>query len=413
MTSTTTKKVVIIGSALSGNKGAAAMLESSMQALNAKFDGDVEFTLLSMYPTEDSQQNTYKNLSIVDATPAKLGVVINSQALIYKVLPFLRGYIKSKSQAIAALADADVLLDEGGITFVDGREKFLLYNVASILPAMMVGTPVFKCAQALGPFKNPINRVVSKIFLPRVKTIVSRGAITHSYLDELKLSNVTKGADYAFTLNLTPEEIASAGSKFKVPFGKDDVIVGVSPSVVMKKKVDASGGDYQKRIVNFINYLTDNGYKVMLVPHSVRLNTDKTHNNDLPLCNEIYQTIKSQKDCMFLDKELSSQELRFWIGECNIFVASRFHAMISSLAMSVPTLVIGWSHKYREVLGMFDLEEWAFGQDKLSDEYLAQRFEDLVKDQTAVHAKLSQHLPDVNKLSAHQTDLIVDVINGK
>ncbi len=399
-------KIAIIGSALSGNKGAAAMLESSIQTLGE----DTQFTLLSMYPREDTQQNPYKNLAVVKADPLELGVFINSWALAYKLLPFARGFIKTKSPAVKAIAEADVLLDQGGITFVDGREKFLIYNVASILPALMVGTPVVKCAQALGPFKNPINNLVSRVFLPRMAAIVSRGSITHSYLDGLKLSNVTAGADYAFSLDVTADEAATAESKYDKQLLAGKKVVGVSPSVVMQKKVDASGGDYSREMVDFINFVTAKGHKAMLVPHSVRTGTDKLHNNDMPLCQAIYQQLEDKSACLFLDQELSSQELRYWIGQCDYFVASRFHAMVSSLSMQVPTLVIGWSHKYREVLEMFELEQWAFGQDKLTREHLRSEFEKLVQADADVRQKLKVHLPEVKQKSHKQVEVIKGVI---
>ena len=402
-------KVVIIGSAFSGNKGAAAMLESSVQTLTERIP-DVSFTLFSMYPREDTRQNPYKNLAVVDAKPIQLGIVINSLALLYLLLPPLRKFIAKKSPAIKALREADVLLDQGGITFVDGREKFLLYNVATILPAMLVGTPVFKCAQASGPFKNPINRVCAKIFLPRVHTIISRGSITDGYLRGLGLKNVVAGADYAFSLNLTDEQTANAKRAVNDSFFKSKTVIGVSPSVVLQKKAEATGKDYKGIIVSFINSLIEQGYRVALVPHSAR-SGEKTHNNDLPLCREIYKALADKDDVMFIDKELDSQVLRYVIGRCDYFVASRFHAMVSSLSMKVPTLVIGWSHKYKEVLEMFELDEWAFGQDKLTDEYLQQRFQDLVDNNKDVRAKLQKNLSKVKEKSAMQADLIAKIIS--
>lgn len=405
-----TRKIAIIGSALSGNKGAAAMLESAIQTLD---DGNTHFTLLSMYPRSDAMQNPYANLTIIDASPIQLGVAINSLALLYRIAPPLRKMIVKNSAAVCAIAEADVLLDQGGITFVDGREKFLIYNIASILPALNLKTPVVKCAQALGTFNNPINHWAAKTYLPKMAAIISRGRITHEYLQQLKLENVTAGADYAFSLELTKAEALSAKNKFGTKSLKDNrKIVGVSPSVVMQKKVDENNGDYAQEMIDFINYLTKSGYGVILVPHSVRSNTDKTHNNDMPLCTTIFEKIDSKKNVLFLDQELSSQELRYWIGQCDYFIASRFHAMVSSLAMKVPTLVIGWSHKYREVLEMFNLEEWAFGQDKLSAEYLRKEFERLVDENSDVRKKLMKFLPSVKKKSGIQVEIINSIIDS-
>lgn len=401
------KKIAIIGSTLTGNKGAAAMLESSIQTLGS----NKEFFLFTYQPVrEESKNNPYQNLIILRADALFLGIVINSLALIHRLFPFLRSFLENNSISIKTLVDADVLLDQGGITFVDGREKFLLYNIASILPALMVGTPVVKCSQALGPFNNPINKFFAKIFLPKMKIIVSRGDITQKYLDELGLKNTIKGADYAFLLELTEKEKKSSKKYFDKDFFKDSKVVGISPSVVMQKKIEKQGKDYSGIISKFIDDLINEGYKVVLLPHSVRLNTEKTHNNDLPLCLEIYRNLKNSNDCLFIREELSSQELRAVIGRCDLFVASRFHAMISALAMQVPVLVIGWSHKYKEVLDMFGLAKWAFGQDKLSQEYLTKRFKELEKEHMQVREKIEKNLPEVKKKSYIQVKEIESVL---
>lgn len=407
----TTPRITIIGSALSGNKGAAAMLESAVQTLGERL-GDVEFSLLSMYPAEDAAQNHYDNVEVIPAKPRQLGVTINVLALAYRLLPFLRNTIKRRSRAIRAIAESSVLLDQGGITFTDGREKFLLYNVASILPALNTGTPVFKCAQAVGPFRNPINRWASKTFLPKVRTLVTRGRITHEFAEGLGLRNLYEGADYAFSLEMSGTEAEAVAAHVDLTFFDGGDVVGVCPSVVLQKKVDAAGGHYESQIVEFIEKLQAQGKRVMLVPHSVRTGTDKTHNNDLPLCRSIHERLSTSRDVLFIDRELSSQQLRYLIGRCGLFVASRFHAMVSSLAMAVPTLVIGWSHKYREVLEMFELEEWAFGHDQLTPGHLMERFTALEHAQQDVQAKLDAHLPEVKARSLAQADLIADLVRG-
>ena len=401
-------RIAVIGSALSGNKGASAMLESAIQTLDERL-GEVEFTLLSMYPEEDREQNPYPNLTVVKADPAELGVVINSLALLHRLLPPLRPLLRRK-KSVRALAEADVLLDQGGITFTDGREKFLLYNVASILPALNLHTPVFKCAQAVGLFNNPINRIVSKIFLPKSACTVTRGRITHAYAEGLGLKNLVAGADYAFSLEMDGTEAQAVSQHVDLSFFEGGDVVGVCPSVVLQKKVDAREGDYIGQMVQFIERLRASGRKVMLVPHSVRTGTDKTHNNDLPLCTEIASRLAPGDDLLFIDRELSSQQLRYLIGRCHLFVASRFHAMVSSLAMAVPTVVIGWSHKYREVLEMFGQEEWAFGHDQLTPEHLWGRFEELAARRDEVKAQLDRHLPEVKRVSLLQADLIADLV---
>ncbi|MCY7411838.1 MAG: polysaccharide pyruvyl transferase family protein, partial [Salinibacterium sp.] len=366
--------VMIIGSALAGNKGASAMLESALATLEERLPG-ARFTLLSMYPTEDASQNSYSNLTILDARPLQLGVVINSLALLYRVLPPLRPLLR-RHAVIDALSEADILLDQGGITFTDGREKFLLYNVASVLPAINMKVPVFKCAQAVGPFAGRINRTVSRVFLPRMHTVVTRGRITHGMAEDLGLTNIDAGADYAFSLELVGDESETFVDRLPVGFANrgDATLVGISPSVVVQKKVEDRGGDYLSIMTGFIREQRARGNCVLVLPHSARGGSDKAHNNDLPLCRELKRRLIDDPGVFVLDSELSSQQLRYLIGLCDLFLASRFHAMVSSLAMGVPTLVVGWGHKYQEVLEMFGLEQWAMAHQELNSETLSKNF---------------------------------------
>lgn len=403
------KHFVIIGSTLSGNKGAAAMLESAMQTLGREYPGS-HFTLLSYLPVERERAlNPYKRLTILKASPLYLGLVINPLALLYAVLPPLRGVIR-KNKQIAALAQADALLDQGGITFVDGREKFLLYNIASILPALLLKTKVVKCSQALGPFNGRINRFAAKLFLPKMAAIMARGGITEGYLRGLGLTNVTLAADYAFLLELSDKDRRAANSRYIDKMFLKGEVIGVAPSVVMQHSVAAAGKDYAAMLAVFINQLNSRGKKVLLIPHSVRVGTQKTHNNDMPLCYELMSRIADKDMTKLIGGELSSQELRALIANCDLFVASRFHAMISSLAMEVPTLVIGWSHKYKEVLEMFELEEWAIDSSDLSVKKLSNKLSELEGQSDVVRQKLRTKLPKVKALSRRQVAAITQLI---
>ena len=402
-------KVAIIGSALSGNKGAAAMLESAVSHLSARNPG-VEITHLSMYPRSDAALNAYGNVRVLNAAPLRLGIAINGGALLWRMLPFLRRRIGKAVPEVEAIADADVLLDQGGITFVDGREKYLIYNIASLLPALFVKTPVVKCAQALGPFQGRRNRFWAKRLLPKVAAIVSRGGVTHEHLEGLGLDNITRGADLAFTLDVTDREIAAASKAVDVEFFANGDVVGVSPSQVLRQAADSAGGDYVADVVAQIDFLTSQlGRPVFLVAHSARPHADKLHNNDIPVCREIHARVAEPHKVLFPDAELSSQVLRHLIGQCDLFVASRFHAMVSSLAMGVPTFVIGWSHKYREVLEMFDLAQWAMAGSDVTAQTFRDQLTRLDQDKDAVRAQLRTHLPAVRATALSQLDIIESI----
>ena len=193
--------VVIIGPALNGNKGAAAMIESSVALLEEKYhNSDLKISLLSYYYKLDLNNNYLgKRIRILNSTPLYLALVIFPLAIIARLRIF-RGLVSRFNKEVHAILEADLILDQGGITFSDGREKYLIFNVATLLPMIILDKKIVKCAQALGPFKNKLNRFLAGIFLPKCHAIIARGTRTLGFLEELKLSNVVLGTDLAFSL---------------------------------------------------------------------------------------------------------------------------------------------------------------------------------------------------------------------
>jgi len=402
--------IAIVGTAISGNKGAAAMYESTVQTIREKYP-NAKFSLLTPYYKDDIKKDTFDGVTVLNASPKYLVIKIIPFAFIYWVFNLFHlptHLIAKRCKEISAIEDADVVLDEGGISFVDGREKYLTFNIAILLPALFMKKRIVKCAQALGTFKNPINRIAAKIFLPKVDLIVARGEKTLENLKDIKITeNVVLGADYAFSLRLSEKDKEGIQEYLNNPLFQKDSLVGICPSTVIDNYCKKNDKKYDKIMADFIDYIVEEkNYPVAIIPHSVRTNTEKPKNNDLPTCELIYERVKNKDKVILVDDELNPRELRILIGKCNLFVGSRFHSMVSSLAMKIPTLVVGWSHKYKEVLDMFDLSEYAFNHKLLSTEKLIEEFEKLDENQKDISKKIEKHLPDVIKESDKHVEYI-------
>ncbi|WP_226638526.1 polysaccharide pyruvyl transferase family protein, partial [Novosphingobium profundi] len=265
--------------------------------------------------------------------------------------------------------------------------------------------PVVKCAQAMGPFRSRVNRLAARAILPRMRLIVSRGRITHGHVEALGIRPLQRGADLAFTLEHAPHRAEAT---------PNEGLVGCAPSVVMHKKIDAAGGDYVAEMAQFITYLVESGRQVVLLPHSARAHTSASHNNDLPLCRSIHAALAPhvRTATRFSNMELSARELRTVIAGCDVFVTSRFHAMVSGLATGTPTLVLGWSHKYVEVLEMFGAEDFAIAHGDYSQECLRSRFTSLWQNREAMAARLREALPGVRAVAEQQLDAIAQVLGA-
>jgi polysaccharide pyruvyl transferase WcaK-like protein len=166
--------------------------------------------------------------------------------------------------------------------------------------------------------------------------------------------------------------------------------------VVVRNKVEAQQpGSYLPLMQDLVSHIRAAGHAVVVIPHSVRTGQTKTQNNDLPLCREIYDSIADTTGVGLLSEELSSQRLRALIANCHILVTSRFHAMVSALAVATPPLVIGWSHKYEEVLELFELQDLALPFKGITSAKLNAKFDELDTRSAAVKKLILKHLPRV------------------
>ncbi|MHC4108491.1 MAG: polysaccharide pyruvyl transferase family protein, partial [Planctomycetota bacterium] len=157
-------KICILGLTVSGNRGAESMLLSIVQHMR-RLLGECEFDLVSVYPKEDRRSNLPAGLRVVSGKPLTMLALVLPLSIIAGPLirlPAVRSALR-KHQVFRALLDSDLVLDSGGVAFIDGRGLArLLYNASLCLPPVRLGIPTVKLAQAMGPFRSFWNRVLAR-----------------------------------------------------------------------------------------------------------------------------------------------------------------------------------------------------------------------------------------------------------
>ena len=406
------KKFVIVGAALSANKGAAAMAESVVEHLH-EFVGSAQFTILTTYPKDDVEKTLQMRQSVVlGLEPLRLACVefpIALLAALSRALRIPRGWVRTRG--CRAILDADCVVDVAGISFVDGRGiPITVYNALMTAVPLLLGTPTVKAAQAMGPFRTQPNRTLAKLILPHLAAICARGAGTREHLDELKLQNVHDVADLAFTLPTAATLPLSIEGK--IAHCKNEYVL-VMPSSVVKGLYQKQGGNYVDTMGALIEEIRrTTGRTVVVAPHSLRVGKPEGRMNDGPVCSEIIARLHGDADVIGISGDLYSAELRRLVADSRVLVTSRFHAMISGLATATPTIVLGWSHKYREVLDLFGATEYGLDAMALSD---TTRVVDLVTDALNRHDELSEQikhsLPAVIQQSEENFRIIASVLH--
>ena len=407
--------IVITAASYSGNKGAAAMLQSSIKQLHNIYGDRLNINLMSVYPGEDKKQLPFDFINITSTKPEQLFFIAFPLALLNKLFKWCPPIKKliAKNKIIKTYLNTDLVVDEAGISFVDSR-GFVMNTYAFVCAAvpLLVGTPVVKYSQALGTFKNPYNRFLAKWILPKLKLICARGQGTYDNLMGIGIKdNVKLCADGAFSM----EDSEYWNAEVNKICGEDSFynenVVGLSISSVVEKKCSKMGIAYKDTMVSFANYLNESGYHVILIANAARINSEKSRNNDLLVGDAIYNDIADKTKVRWYHKEMDAEEIRAYIGKCRYLVASRFHAMIGSLEQKVPVLLIGWSHKYQEVLDMFELGQYAIDFSKLELSELKESFRNFISNEKDIRAKLDKNLDKVMESSKNNIKYISEIID--
>ena len=134
------------------------------------------------------------------------------------------------------------------------------------------------------------------------------------------------------------------------------------------------------------------------------------------LCEEIYNRCRDKNYVRYYNCEMRPEEILEYMGKCRFVVTSRFHAMIFALMQRVPVLLVGWSHKYQEVLDYYNLGKYATDYSSLSTEPLLRVFQNVVNNEglirNAIESNYNKVLQSSYKNIIYVSE-IIDSIKGK
>jgi polysaccharide pyruvyl transferase WcaK-like protein len=281
-------------------------------------------------------------------------------------------------------------------------------------------------AQAVGPFRRWMNRLSAKTFLFHCAHIFARGEKTAEFLNEINFPSgrFETVSDIAFLF--LPEFSLSEENNDKVDglvkwirqekkIGKKILIF--SPSILVDQESRKMGLNYAKKFLDVIKDLGTDSYSYVFIPNASRESSEKAHNNDLLVINRIRELVtdgglpsNALAAVEWVNYDINSASIRKIIGESDVLVTSRYHAMISGLALMIPTVVIGWGHKYRETMAYFGLEEYSldFNDPKID---LTNTVVEILEKNSIVRKQIKTHLPDVKAKSETQFSYLTRVLS--
>jgi colanic acid/amylovoran biosynthesis protein len=411
------KRVAIIGGSLNGNSGAEAMLNTVIRKIEQNFP-QAEFGIFTPYYKDDAilwKDDLFKKISLIDASPIKLVFLIFP-------LSILAGFFKSNGfnrfknlfpEPIRYLWKSDVCIDISGVCFIDNRMLFLPFNILSIYPSFLMQVPVIKYAQATGPYKNKINRIFAKHCLKKCQHIFARGTKTFQYIHDLKIpeTHYSLSTDVSFcsdigdclTVNNPSLEVFLADILRKKEAGK--ILIGLCPSSVIYENLKKMGTCYSDFLTKLTNSLLSNkNYHIVFFANATKEHKPQTfRNNDLPLIVEIAGKISASTISAYT-ANVNADGVKSIINCLDLCVVSRFHAMIFALTLKKPVFVIGWSHKYMEVMEQFELGEYAVDFRDTNINEIKDIIVNMVEKKEMIEELIANHIDQARSVASGQID---------
>ncbi|WP_058835571.1 polysaccharide pyruvyl transferase family protein [Luteimonas abyssi] len=415
----------IIGGTLWGNRGAEAMVTTTMARVR-DHRPDARFLVLSYYPDRDRILLDSPHAAIASATPMHQLLVQAPWALLCWAARKigLRWPDRLLPPSVRDLRACTAQLDVSGISFHDNRPGALIYNVFCVWPAILHGVPVVHLSQARGPFQTSLNRQLSKRFLGACRYVFARGRATAAHIETLGLpaDRWRIAADIAFGFRAGdsvtdegPDRIRGALERLRATRAAGREIVGLSPSAVVLGKTRTAGIDYIGLLARALLHLRASGYHVVVLPNATRAGVDALRNNDLPVIAKLRREVERlapdaiEANTTWIEQDINTDAIRALIEPCKLLITSRFHAMVAGLSLGVPVFVVGWSHKYGEVLEMFGCQDDAVDFAQLDTTLLPAIDRTLALDADR-RARIAAARNEVEASSASQFDALATLL---
>jgi glycosyltransferase involved in cell wall biosynthesis/coenzyme F420-reducing hydrogenase beta subunit/polysaccharide pyruvyl transferase WcaK-like protein/lipopolysaccharide biosynthesis regulator YciM len=347
------------------NKGAELMLHAVLQKLSRTAPQTQFFLCGTMGGPVEIPPNKQHELANYDCTPGNMDDVAY-----------------------------DYVFDASGFAFGDqwGPERtIVMANAARRWKAH--GTKVILLPQAFGPFENPHTRDAMRLLANHCDLIYARDPVSFAYL--------TDAVGTQPHIRLAPDFTMPVQGAHPADRANYQNAICIIPNYRMIDRTSkAMGVHYLSFLTRLIGYVLNSGNKPFILIHE--------GDDDYRLAQDISRTFDDNVPIIHIDNPLEAKGI---IGACKGVVSSRFHGLVNALGQGVPSLAMGWSHKYAALFSDFGFPEGMVSIEE-DDNTLVNKIDLLVDDarRSEVVTKIQRAGTHINKQIEEMWDSILELV---
>ncbi|MDF3002309.1 MAG: csaB [Bacillota bacterium] len=362
-------RILISGYYGFNNIGDESILQAVVDNLRSKLN-DIDITVLSRNP---------------ESTAQKYGVNSVNR--------------KSISSILNAVRKCDLLISGGGSLLQDvTSKKSILYYLMIMWAAFFFRKKVFIYSQGIGPILSKLNRSLTAATLKHADGIVVRDEASKELLIEIGLKgdlvHVTadpvlrvKKAELSLGRNILKEEGFSAE--------EGRLTVGFA---IREKKINSNFVD--ELCISIRRLINEYQAQIVLIPFHF--------SEDMAVIEELERRLGGDVFCI-KHKYLTNEMLSI-IGNMDVLVGVRLHALIHAAIMDVPMIAVSYDPKINSFMHSMDMKAMCSMYD-FKSEFFLEEFEKTVDNAQTIRDKVRKRIELlIQKLDTNE-ELIKKLIN--
>ena len=362
-------KTVISGYYGFDNAGDEALLSAITSTLK-QIDPDLEITVLSGNPERTKQLHGVNAIS--------------------RTHP---------GQIIRELRSADLLISGGGGLLQDVTGPFSVpYYLGVMALAKLVGTPVMLYAHGVGPVNRWTNKILVRLVANRADLITLRDDQSRDELVQLGVSQPEMLVTADPVLGFLAGGMAGYGRRLLAQFGLQK---NGRPAAGIALRGWPGMERLKPAVAEFADDLVSQGWDVVYVPMH--------YPEDLKTCLDMMALMKNP--ATVIDRALTTQQALTLIGEFDLVIGMRLHALIFAAVMGVPFIGISYDPKVKQFLGMLGFEP-AGEVGRVTGEELKAKLTELVSQRQQFAAVLQEKIPSLREMARSNAVMAIEMIRN-
>lgn len=252
---------------------------------------------------------------------------------------------------------------------------FIYYLTYHIRLATAYGKPVFVLPNSIGPLKNRIARRIALKSLSACSLVTIRENISRDCLMHFNL-NAKCYPDLGFFLKPSELDMREYLIKHGVPLNQKKVVITLRPYRFQGfSNSDNLYANYINGVVLLVKYLYEQGYHISFIAHTLG---PSTHEDDRIAIQNVLSFLPEQikKATSYIeDYNLNCREIEKIYSYYDYMVGTRFHSVIFSLNVGVPSIAIAYGgNKSKGIMNVLGNGEYSIDMDKIEGRKLVQMF---------------------------------------